>query len=280
MSDSSILIKSIRRTRILIVVLGIFSIFTILLMTLEVSSRNDLKRQVDQELVAVTSNLADRGSTDAALKVFRVELELISARIDLLRNTGASLKGSTLATLRCEFNNTLTARKTGELTAETPQQSVVACADEGRSLFFVVWASYLQSELLVALSIVLAGVAGAGTRALLSAAPPRHVTPMFAGAFSAFVGYLVVRGGRVFFFPEVSVQNDALSNPFSMTFFGAMIGLFSRSLFEELERRLNRMVQKGEEEEAAAERAGAENDQTGNEVKAGAVPPKVKGGPI
>jgi hypothetical protein len=126
----------------------------------------------------------------------------------------------------------------------------------------------LRSEALVAMSVVLAGAVGAIGQSLVKARLLSALS-VVVGLFAGFFAYLLLRGGRSFLLADLSIPGEVMVNPYSMVLLGLIVGYVAPIVFDELERRLERLLsgrEDDDDDQPPSDPPGASGAQTGSEV--------------
>ncbi len=92
---------------------------------------------------------------------------------------------------------------------------------------------YLQSDMILAISIILCGGIGAIFAASRSRSP-RYAKTIFNGLLAGFIAFLIIKGGRSFFLVNLNFANSPSINPYAAAFSGILAGLFTEKAYRVL----------------------------------------------
>lgn len=89
---------------------------------------------------------------------------------------------------------------------------------------------YMQSDLILAISVILCGGIGAIFTASRSRRP-KFAKSIFNGLMAGFVAFLVIKGGRSFFLVDLNFSSGPTINPYAAAFSGILAGLFTEKAY-------------------------------------------------
>lgn len=89
---------------------------------------------------------------------------------------------------------------------------------------------YMQSDLILAISVILCGGIGAIFTASRSR-NPKYAKTVFNGLLAGFVAFLVIKGGRAFFLVDLNFTSGPTINPYAAAFSGILAGLFTEKAY-------------------------------------------------
>lgn len=227
---------------------------------LDVQAKNNTLGLLNSELTALRSNgIIVASQLDDISNQLRneadKEIKSILKNKETNNSRSISNKGATVNQLQRNFKDLTSTLNDNNAQVEIITKKIEQINDEIRvinqnkfswepgNILRYNYIFYLQSDMILAISIVLCGGIGAIFTASRSA-KPKFSKAVFNGLMAGFIAFLIIKGGRSFFLVNLNFANSPSINPYAAAFSGILAGLFTEKAYQLLSNVTDKLTEK------------------------------------